>query len=98
MKKLLAFMLLGATATGNAGNLQNKDFQAFVKNADNCEHFAGEWDPDQSKQEQRHIERSVVKYCGKAQKQMYALERKYRNDAEIRQMLSEYESVRSYSK
>lgn len=73
---------------------------SLCKNADNCEHLAGEWDSSLSEPEQRQIKRSVVKYCGTAQKQLKTLKSKYKSEATLQKILSvhEYDSVKSFVK
>lgn len=83
-----------------AGTKVPSEVGAFVKNADNCEHVAGEWDSTLSKAEKRKIERSVIKYCGAAQKQLKTLQIKYKDDADVKKILAdhEYDSVKSFMK
>lgn len=76
------------------------DVNLFVKNANNCEHLAGEWDSTLSKAEKRQIERSVIKYCGAAQKQLKTLKIKYKEAVDVKKILAdhEYDSVTSFVK
>jgi len=81
MKRLLALtgILLAANAIA-AERTRRPDIESFKKHAELCEHFAGEWDSDLTKQRQKEIENSVVKNCGTAQKELQKLRKKYRND------------------
>ena len=77
-------------------NLENKDVKAFVTNAELCDHFAGEWGSELSKAGRKRIERSIDKYCGKAKRQMWRLQERYKEDAEIEELINKYDSVQSY--
>lgn len=76
------------------------DIRAFVKNADTCEHLAGEWDSDLEPARKREIERGVDKYCLNAQRQLRQVETKYRHDRALLDLIAQhsYDAVRSYSK
>ena len=93
---LLSAAVMAAPAQGSPP----KDIQRFIDNADLCEHMAGEFDSDQSKQRQREIEQAVVKYCGAAQRQLRVLKRKYKNNAGVQKIIEEhaYGSVTDYVK
>lgn len=74
------------------------DVQAFIHNAAACEHFAGEFDGDLSVARQKEIERSVVKYCQRAQMQLKKLSVRYKNDARLMELIrsNANESVTSF--
>ena len=95
---LFAFVLpLSAVAGGKSQGLKSPQVVQFIGNAEACEHFAGEWDPEMSKREKRVIERNVDKYCGLAQKQKAQLLPKFKNDMGVLQALNQYESVTDYA-
>jgi hypothetical protein len=75
-----------------------KDVQAFIENAEACEHLAGEFDGGLSKQRQKEIERGVVRYCKPAQKQLKRLTEKYKNDAKLTEIIRSHanDSVTSF--
>lgn len=75
-----------------------KDVQVFIKNAEACEHLAGEFDGGLSKQRQKEIERGVVRYCQPAQKQLKRLTAKYRNNSKLMETIRSHanESVTSF--
>lgn len=75
-----------------------QDVQAFVRNAEACEHFAGEFDSGLSEARQKELERAVVRYCGGAQNQLKKLMAKYRNDARTMEIVHKHtnESVTSF--
>jgi hypothetical protein len=76
------------------------DIRAFVKNADACEHLAGEWDSDLEPGRKREIERGVDKFCLQAQRQLQRVEVKYRDRPTLRDLIARhaYDSVRSYAR
>ncbi|MFL6672403.1 MAG: hypothetical protein ACJ8LG_03810 [Massilia sp.] len=81
MKRVALIVLLLISSTVVAEDTHQPDVEKFKKNAYLCEHFAGEWDSNLSKQRQKEIERGVLKHCGIAQQQLPRLRKKYRNDA-----------------
>ena len=86
-----------STATLAKGTIP-KDVQAFIANADACEHLAGEFDGGLSKQRQKEIERGVVRYCQPAQKQLKRLAEKYKNDPKVTEIIRNHanDSVTSF--
>jgi hypothetical protein len=102
MRTILLTLILssaGANAALATGPVP-ADIRTFVKNADTCEHLAGEWDSNLEPARKREIEQGVDKYCFAAQRQLQRLEAKYRDKAMLRDMIAQhgYDSVRSYSK
>ena len=77
-------MLFGVTS---AEESLPKDVQVFIKNADACDHFAGEFDGGLSTKRQREVERQVVRYCRPAQKQLQQLSKKYIDDPRISKII-----------
>lgn len=73
-----------------------KDVRRFVANADICEHLAGEWDSDQSREEQLIIEHNIERYCGCAKRQMDILVKKYKKFPAILEKINSYEVVKEY--
>lgn len=86
------------SGTTQAANPIPKDVLVFIHNADACEHFAGEFDAGLSDKRQRELERSVVKYCQPAQKQLKRLTEKYRSDPKITEVIRSHanDSVTSF--
>jgi hypothetical protein len=76
-----------------------KDVQAFVKNAEVCEHMAGEWDSELPKSQRREITRAIKKYCAPAKQQLPLLTDKYKENPHILRTISKhaYDSVKSYT-
>jgi hypothetical protein len=76
------------------------DIRVFVKNADACEHLAGEWDSELKPARKREIERGVDKFCWMAQRQLKQVEVKYRDRQMLRELIAQhaYDSVRSYTR
>ncbi|MBJ7311534.1 hypothetical protein ACFOLJ_12010 [Rugamonas sp. CCM 8940] len=96
-----AIFLLGVVAVQSisaAGPLP-KDVRTFVKNAEACEHMAGEWDSELPKSQRREITRAIKKYCAPAKQQLPLLTEKYKESPQILRMISEhaYDSVKSYT-
>jgi hypothetical protein len=98
MRTILLTLILssaGANAALATGPVP-ADIRTFVKNADTCEHLAGEWDSNLEPARKQGVD----KYCFAAQRQLQRLEAKYRDKAMLRDMIAQhgYDSVRSYSK
>ena len=92
---LAAFLTLTAFAdTGDS--IWQPNLKAFVQNAEACEHFAGEVDPDDSKARRKEIDKGIMASCGKAKQQRSSLLKKYANDAAAKEVLNRYESVTHY--
>ncbi|MYN09090.1 hypothetical protein [Pseudoduganella aquatica] len=87
MKTLAVLACFMASGTTQASSATPKDVQAFIRNANACEHFAGEFDGSLSEKRQREIERSVVKHCQAAQKQLEQLSAKYKNDPRVSEII-----------
>jgi hypothetical protein len=100
IKAIAIISCLGLCSASFSQTSRYCDVDKYVKNAETCEHLAGEWDSTLSKMEMRKIERDIVKYCGQAKKQLKTLKVKYEKDAEIQRILSEhdYDSVNSFQK
>jgi hypothetical protein len=87
IKTVVLLACLSAPATVFAKNTTPQDVQAFIRNANACEHFAGEFDGGLSEKRQREIERSVVKHCQTAQKQLEQLSAKYRKNPRVTKII-----------
>lgn len=87
----MSCFFLSANLFANSSLPLPQDVQIFIDNADNCEHFAGEWDDSLSKIRQHKIEQSIDKYCGLAKKQQGELLEKYKGDKAIQNQVSGYE-------
>ncbi|MYM40523.1 hypothetical protein [Duganella qianjiadongensis] len=76
-----------------------KDVQAFVKNAEACEHMAGEWDSDLPKAQRRAITLAIKKYCAPAKFQLPLLMEKYKQNPPILRTISRhaYDSVKYFT-
>jgi hypothetical protein len=99
--KMVAAVFLACLVVSGSARAKSaipKDVQAFIRNADACEHFAGEFDEGLSKKQQKEIERSVVRYCRPAQKQLKQLSEKYRNDQKAIEIIRSHanDSVTSF--
>jgi len=79
LKKLtVTAALLAIHGAAIAGKALPRDVQAFVNNAEACEHLAGEWDSSLPQKDREEIERNIDKYCGNAKRQLGALKAKYK--------------------
>lgn len=87
----LAILLFSAGCSAVQTNALPADVEAFQNNAEDCQHFAGEWDSYWLKSEQEQIEASVDKYCGAARKQQKQLQKKYPGDKQVQEITAEYD-------
>ena len=92
MKILVLLLSLLVCDVAIASSRVPKDVAVFARNADACEHYAGEFDGGLSEKRQREIEKSTVKYCGLAQKQLKQLAEKYKHDPEIIKVIRQHEN------
>jgi Ni/Co efflux regulator RcnB len=97
---LVTLLALAGCSAVSAKGAVPADIRAFVKNAEACEHLAGEWDSDLDPARKREIERGVDRYCLTAQRQLRQVETKYRQNRALFALIAQhsYDSVRSYSK
>ena len=86
-KIAISVICLMTAAVAFAKDRIPKDVQTFIDNADACEHFAGEFDSDLSKQRKKEIARGVVRHCQAAQKQLKGLTAKYKNDPKVTEII-----------
>jgi len=99
LKKLtVTAALLAIHSHPFAGNALPRDVQAFVNNAEACEHLAGEWDSTLPKKDREDIERNIDKYCGKAKQQLGTLRGKYKTNPGILATIDAHvnDSVKSF--
>jgi hypothetical protein len=98
MRILLVVALLVLSGATQGKDTIPKEVQAFIRNAEACEHFAGEFDGDLSEARKKRIERSVVKYCQRAQSQYKKLSAQYKNDPRIVEIIRSHtnDSVSSF--
>ncbi len=82
--------------SSSVDQLKSADVARFEKNAEACTHLAGEWAPDMSRKDKRHIESNIDRYCSAAQKQRKLLRVKYKNDEQVVKKLDQYEAVTGY--
>jgi len=91
MKNLMAgFMLAVSCFAVRAAEVQH-DVRAFQANAEECQHFAGEWDNTLPKSRQKEIEAAVDKYCTLAREQQEQLKKRYRGNRQVEELLSQYD-------
>jgi len=95
-----SIVALVACSTTAGETAHPKDVARYISNAENCEHLAGEWDSSLDESEQKRIERDVIRYCGRAQKQLNLLKKKYSKDEKTLRIIADYENdaVVSFSK
>lgn len=93
MEKVLALsitLFCTASFTIQAQTMPS-DVKSFQAAAEDCQHFAGEWDSALPQNRQREIERAVDKYCGEARKQQNRLKEKYQGNKDIETLIAEYD-------
>ncbi|ROW59103.1 hypothetical protein C3E80_17815 [Cronobacter malonaticus] len=90
MMMVVAFLLIEGCTVVQAESVQ-ADVKAFQDNADECQHFAGEWDSTLSKSRQKEIEAGVDKYCTAARQQQEQIKKKYKGNQEVEKILAEYD-------
>lgn len=90
---LLGMVFIGAGIFAEESPMRDPAVARFLKNGEACEHFAGEWDPDNSRKANLLIEKSVDRYCSVALRQRTSLLKKYKGNAEVLKALDQYESV-----
>lgn len=98
MRMLLMIPLFAVANVAMAEEKIPQDVRAYIRNAEACEHFAGEFDSDLSEARQKEIARSAEKYCPRAQKQLGKLQVRYKNDARVSNIIRHHtnESVTSF--
>ena len=94
LTKLLVILIIFPCAT--FGRELKHNVTDFIKNAEMCEHFAGEWDSDLSDDQKKEMERQVNKYCKKAKRQRKDLLVKYKNSGKVKVIADSYDSVITY--
>ncbi|MGC0153662.1 hypothetical protein ACPRNU_14460 [Chromobacterium vaccinii] len=94
IKAMFAACLILIPAAAIAGANMSKDVQTFKENAEACEHFAGEWDPDLPDENKREIQAGIDDACGKAKALYPALAKKWGQDKDVKKLLQQYSFVR----
>ena len=90
-RQLLALCLsLGSAAACFATESLPPDVSAFINNAEECQHFAGEWDSDLSAARQKEVEKAIELTCGKAREEKEALQIKYKGNKQVEERLADY--------
>jgi peptidoglycan hydrolase CwlO-like protein len=94
MKKII-MVLTTLLVTVSCSSVQAEPLQADVKafqdNAEDCQHFAGEWDSSLSKSRKKEIEAGVDKYCTQAREQQKQLKKKYRGNKQVEDIIADYD-------
>ncbi|WP_086113601.1 hypothetical protein [Xenorhabdus beddingii] len=93
MKKLtmtciIFFFLCGYTRASE--NNTPKDLQEYIDNAEDCQHFAGEWDNELPEERQKEVEDALDQYCMKAKELQKKLKEKYQNDTKKIEIIDDY--------
>jgi UDP-glucose 6-dehydrogenase len=99
LKKLtVTAALVAISGTPFAGNALPRDVQAFVNNAEACEHLAGEWDSSLPLKDREEIEHNIDKYCGNAKRQLGVLKAKYKANSRMLETIDAHanDSVKSF--
>jgi len=99
IRKIVLMLALLAAPISRAADALPQDVRRFVRNAETCEHVAGEWDSELPESRRREISRAVDRYCAPAKRQLPLLTRKYRGNRYVSRTISKhaYDSVKSYS-
>lgn len=84
-------LLLTVSCSAVRAESLEADIKAFQDNAEDCQHFAGEWDSSLSKSRQKKIEAGVDKYCTVARQQQEQLKKKYQDNKQVEELLAEYD-------
>ena len=82
-KSLVSFALLMLLSCSHAAARYPADVQAFIDDAQECQHLAGEWDPEIPQSQQREIEKQVDIVCTRAKSQRGVLKERYHNHTDI---------------
>lgn len=86
MKKIMlavTALLLTAGCSAVQAEPIHADVKASQDNAEDCEHFAGEWDSSLPESRQKEIEAGIDKYCTAARQQQAQLRKKYPGNKQI---------------
>ncbi|MGD8162503.1 hypothetical protein [Pantoea sp. FN0307] len=94
MKKIImavTTLLLTVSCSAVQAESLQADVKAFQDNAEECQHFAGEWDSSLPKSRQKEIEAGADKYCTVARRQQEQLKKKYPGNKQVEELLAEYD-------
>lgn len=94
LTKLLVFLIILPCTTFGGG--LKRDVTDFIKIAEMCEHFAGEWDTILSSSHKKSIEFQIHQYCKKAKIQRNVLLVKYKNNKKVIDIIDGYDSVKYF--
>jgi hypothetical protein len=94
LTKLLVVLIIFPCAT--FGERLKRDVTDFIKNAEMCEHFAGEWDTGLSNSHKESVEFQIHRYCKKAKIQRNVLLVKYKNNKKVINIIDGYDSVKNF--
>ncbi|MBD2783638.1 hypothetical protein ID858_14380 [Xenorhabdus sp. DI] len=79
---------------GNSQALENNlpnDWREYIDNAENCQHFAGEWDIDLSEERKKEIVDGIDQHCTKAKELQKKLKERYKNNIKELKIMEGYE-------
>ena len=93
MKYLIMLLSLAALSLPAAAADQNSadEMEIFTDNAENCIHFAGEWDVSLPADQTKDIKKALDETCPPAKEQQKVLREKYRNDPEMLAKINEFD-------
>ena len=92
MKKFIIFLFLPLLISCvHASEHYPGDVTQYLKNAENCQYFSGEWDSDLPIARQREIEKNVNEACSKAKAEQRHLRVKYRDEQRLLKVINGYE-------
>ncbi|KJV27182.1 hypothetical protein VI06_15610 [Aquitalea magnusonii] len=91
---MLVVLIIFPCATFGGG--LKRDVTDFIKNAEMCEHFAGEWDAGLSSLHKQRIEFEIHKYCKKAKIKRNVLLVKYKNNKKVIDIIDSYDSIKYF--
>ena len=93
MDKLIMAVLLCVVCCGYSFAEESEeptDVATFMMAAENCEHFAGEWDNSLPEENKKMIKQSIAQYCGEAKNKLPELRKKYQDNKHVTEILSNY--------
>ncbi|MEA1064386.1 hypothetical protein [Erwinia sp. HR93] len=90
-KYALLFSAFILTACANASAQYPKDVEEFIKQADDCQYLAGEWDSTLPAPRQKELEKTISEVCPKAKAQQEVLRGKYRDSKAVLDTINGYD-------
>ncbi|MCD5361930.1 hypothetical protein [Chromobacterium aquaticum] len=85
----LAVFLIAGTATASEADPQQPDVKSFVDSADTCIHLSGELSGEKTPEQMRLV-KQANKTCGTAKRKFKKLDKKYKINAQVQEVLSQY--------